>query len=73
MVIARELKKKLVEQNKLEVNQQEVEKNLFNLIVSKFFFLLKENNYKREAIITLKITLIGIKWFRSIFFYFNKN
>lgn len=38
VVIARELKKKLVEQNKLEVNQQEVENDLFNLIV--FFFLI---------------------------------
>jgi len=36
-MIARELKKKLVEQNKLEVIQQDVEKNLFNLIVANLF------------------------------------
>ena len=33
VVIARELKKKLVELNKLEVTQPEVENDLFNLIV----------------------------------------
>ena len=39
VVIARELKKKLVEQNKLEVLQPEVEKTLFNLIVFLHDFL----------------------------------
>lgn len=71
-MIARELKKKLVEQNRLEVTQQEVEKTLFNLIVDIFeapvwTYLI------RERTITQRITSKGTKWFQSKCFFENSS
>ena len=47
MEVARELKKKLIEQNKLEIPQQEVESTLFNLIVQ---FSILKNFYEKKKI-----------------------